>query len=58
MAEKDEKPVYRTATGRMLTDADIEALADEAEQGYDLSDPKHPTFHERASDLWDMREGK
>lgn len=26
----------RTKTGRILTDADIEALADEAERGYDL----------------------
>lgn len=29
---------YRTKTGRVLTDADIQALADEAEQGYDVSD--------------------
>ena len=27
---------YRTASGKVLTDADIEALADEAEQGYDV----------------------
>lgn len=27
----------RTRTGRVLTDADIEAAADEAERGYDLS---------------------
>jgi hypothetical protein len=27
---------YRTKTGRDLTDSDIEALADEAEQGYDV----------------------
>ena len=26
-----------TKTGKVLTDADIEALADEAEQGYDVS---------------------
>lgn len=26
---------YRTRTGRVLTDADIEELADEAEDGYD-----------------------
>ena len=28
---------YRTKTGLVLTDADIAALADEAERGYDLS---------------------
>jgi len=27
---------YRTASGKTLTDADIEALADEAERGYDV----------------------
>lgn len=27
---------YRTTTGRTLTDAEVEALADEAEQGYDV----------------------
>ncbi len=26
--------------------------------GYDLDDPKHPSYHDRMSDLWDMREGK
>jgi hypothetical protein len=30
--------VLRTKTGRVLTDADIEALADEAERGYDVED--------------------
>jgi hypothetical protein len=28
--------LYRTKTGRILTDADLEALADEAERGYDV----------------------
>ncbi len=32
----DESRIYRTKTGRILTDADIEALADEAERGYDV----------------------
>lgn len=27
---------YRTRTGKLLTDADIEAMADEAERGYDV----------------------
>ena len=30
-------PTYRTKTGRILTDAEIEALADEAERGYDVT---------------------
>lgn len=34
MAEKG-KP-YRTRTGKVLSDADIEAMADEAERGYDV----------------------
>lgn len=34
MAEKAK--TYRTKTGKVLTDADIEALADEAERGYDV----------------------
>lgn len=33
----DEPRTYRTKTGRVLTDADIEALAAEAERGYDVS---------------------
>lgn len=31
-----EQPPLVTRTGKVLTDADIEALADEAEAGYDL----------------------
>ena len=31
---------YTTKTGRELTDADIEELADEAERGYDVDDLK------------------
>jgi hypothetical protein len=27
---------YRTRSGRVLTDADVQALADEAERGYDV----------------------
>lgn len=29
--------IYRTKTGKALRDADIQALADEAELGYDVS---------------------
>lgn len=32
--------------------------AGEIDDGYDLDDPKHPTFRDRHADLWDMREGK
>jgi hypothetical protein len=24
--------------------------------GYDPSDPKHPTYHERMADVWDSRD--
>jgi hypothetical protein len=33
---EDKPRTYRTRSGRELTDADIEALADEAERGYDI----------------------
>ena len=33
----DEERAYRTPTGKVLTDADIEALAGEAERGYDVA---------------------
>lgn len=32
----DDPRTYRTKTGRVLTDADMEAMADEAERGYDV----------------------
>ncbi len=32
----DDPDIYRTKTGRVLTDADIAALGDEAERGYDV----------------------
>lgn len=33
----ESDPHEHTASGKMLTDADFEALADEAEKGYDIS---------------------
>jgi len=33
----DKTKTYKTKTGKVLTDADIEALADEAELGYDVN---------------------
>jgi uncharacterized protein (DUF4415 family) len=38
MAERAK--TYTTKSGRILTDADIEALADEAEHGYDVEELK------------------
>lgn len=35
---------FRTAAGAVLTEEDIEALADEAERGYDLSKAKKVTI--------------
>ena len=32
----DKPKTYLTRTGKELTDADIEAMADEAERGYDV----------------------
>lgn len=34
--DEDGRRVYRTKTGRALTAEDFEALADEAERGYDV----------------------
>jgi hypothetical protein len=34
---------------------DEEAGDRDWELAYDAQDPKHPTFHVRMSDLWDMR---
>lgn len=31
----EEEKSYKTKTGKVLTDAEIEAMADEAERGYD-----------------------
>jgi len=32
----DRPRTYKTETGKVLTDADIETMADEAERGYDV----------------------
>jgi hypothetical protein len=32
----DRAKTYQTKTGKVLTEADIQAMADEAEQGYDV----------------------
>ena len=36
MSPLTEKKTYETSTGKLLTDADIEAMADEAEHGSDV----------------------
>lgn len=57
--KKVEDAPLVTKSGKVLTDDDIEALADEAEAGYDLGDPKHPSFRERIVAFWDeIRPGK
>jgi NAD-dependent SIR2 family protein deacetylase len=40
---------YVTKTGKVLSDADIQALADEAEQGYDVSHLKGKPNRRRCS---------
>jgi hypothetical protein len=35
-SSKGDETEYRTISGKLLTDAEIEALADEAERGYDV----------------------
>ena len=43
MMSESTRRTYKTKTGRILTDADFEALATEAEKGYDVSDlPRRP----------------
>jgi CRISPR-associated endonuclease/helicase Cas3 len=37
MTMADVERTYRTKTGKVLTDADIEAMADEAEGGHDVA---------------------
>lgn len=36
----DKPKTYTTRTGKVLTDADIERMADEAERGYDVEELK------------------
>lgn len=43
---------------RILTPPCVFRCNPDESGGYEPDDPKHPTYHERAADLWDMREGK
>lgn len=36
--------------------ASVRRIFESAADAYDLDDPKHPTYHERMSALWDNRE--
>ena len=52
-----QRLINRTKTGRVLTDAEIEAMADEAERGYDIEvlktrrrDPRPPAQSGRQSE--------
>ncbi len=58
MAEELEP--YRTESGRVLTDADIEAMADEAERGYEVAMLKagrrsRPVIGSAPDDLFPVR---
>lgn len=33
-----------------------ESCGQAEDEGYEPDDPKHPTYHGRMSDLWDLRE--
>jgi hypothetical protein len=50
---------YKTKTGKVLTDSDIEALADEAERGYDIEDlrrrPGRPSLGDGPSEVVPVR---
>jgi hypothetical protein len=48
---------YRTKTGRVLTDADIERLAEEAEQGYDVKQEIERLERERARGWLGLAQG-
>lgn len=48
---KTEK-IYRTQSGKILTDADFERLADEAEKGYDVD----AILQRRSSKPWELLE--
>lgn len=55
-----QKKSYKTKTGRVLTDADIEAMADEAERGYDVETllrrrRGRPMIGEAPSDVFPVR---
>lgn len=47
---RDEEPVLRTKTGRVLSEAEIEALAAEAEAGFDVSKLRPRATRTRASE--------
>ena len=58
MADKN-KP-YRTKTGKVLTDTDVEAIADEAERDYDVEALKarrrgRPSMGSAAADIVPVR---
>jgi hypothetical protein len=49
---------YRTKSDKVLTETDLDALADEAERGYDLSDPeKRRRGYEIVNNGWQEHAG-
>ncbi len=58
MADKNRP--YRTKTGKVLTDTDVEAIADEAERDYDVATLKarrrgRPSMGSAAADIVPVR---
>ena len=53
------EPTYKTKTGKVLTDRDIENLADEAERGYDVEElrrrPGRPSLGDGPSEVVPVR---
>lgn len=45
-------------TGASGGHSEVASATGYAGDGYDSSDPKHPTFYDRAVSTWDNREGK
>jgi hypothetical protein len=54
--ERNDPLHYEEWLSRRVPEPTPEEAYDDV--GYELDDPKHPTYHDRLADLWDMREGK
>jgi hypothetical protein len=60
MTMADKKKTYRTKTGKVLTDADVETLASEVERDYDVETLKarrrgRPSMGSAAADVVPVR---
>jgi hypothetical protein len=45
-----------TKAFRCEPDPSCGAADEDEDEGYPADDPKHPTYHARMSDLWDLRD--